>query len=61
MAWPGTSYISKRSREMLRNNRVNNKKGHFYTRLIDWSLLEKRAVREGEVLQSGTQPVPDSS
>ena len=61
MARPGTSYISYRSRVVLRKNRVGNNKCHFYTRMIDWSLLKKRAVREGDVLQSGEQQVPVSS
>ena len=42
---PGTSYISVRNREMLKNNRVNNKRGHFYTGLIYWLLLVKIAAR----------------
>ena len=45
MAEPGTSYISIRSREMLKNNGVYSKKRHFYTGLIDWSLLVKRGAR----------------
>ena len=62
MARPGTSYISYRRRVVLRKNRMGNNKCHFYyTRMIDWSLLEKRAVREGDVLQSGGQQVPVSS
>ena len=61
MACPSTSYISKRDRGMLRNNWASNKERLFYTRLIDWSLLEKGAVREDEVLRTGTQQVPGSS
>ena len=34
MEGPGTSYISVRNREMLKNNRLCNKKGHFYNGII---------------------------
>ena len=33
MAGPGTSNISIRDREKLKNNRVYSQKGHFYTGL----------------------------
>ena len=46
---------------MLKKNKVCSNKWHFYTRMIDWPLLENRAVREGDVLQSGKQQVPVSS
>ena len=47
MAEPNTSYICIRSREMVRNREVYNKKGHFYTGLMYCSQLEKIAAGAG--------------